>query len=103
MSHVFPFPLELRKSNYFTSGVQIQDNGHTVARENLLFYWQENTVHALDSTLQSTNVYGLANRRIISINLTYQVLNNWKPNPKGEHFHTKSMSDHEGVLEYLFS
>ena len=46
---------------------------------------------------------GLANRRIMSINSKYRVRHNWNRNPEGEHFHIKSLPDHEGVLEYLFS
>ena len=56
-------------------------------------------------TLQSTDVLGLANRRIISINLTYRVRHNWNLNPEGGYLPTKCMPDHisKRVLEYLFS
>ena len=57
-----------------------------IIRENLYF-------------LQSTDVQGLANRRLISINYTYRACHSWIQNPEGEHFHIKPLPDHEGVLE----
>ena len=80
----------LRGFNYSIQWTQCRKGGSTIISEDLYI-------------LQSTYVQGLANRRIISINSTYRVRHNWNRNPEGEHFHIKSLPDHEGVLEYLFS
>ena len=71
------FLLELCKSIIYFGGSIIQDNGHSVAREHLLLSINEDLC-----ILQSTYVQGLANRRIISINLTYR-FRNWNRNPEG--------------------
>ena len=96
MSDVYLFLVRALQINMFTSGGSIiHDNGHNVA-------WEDQQLLQREYTLQSTDVQELASRRIISINLAYLVCHNWNLNPEGEHFHTKSLPNHEGVLEYLF-
>ena len=92
------FLLGFRKLSIHILWGFIQDNEHSVAREHLLLLAMIYTFYRV-----LKYVRGLANCRIISINLTYRVCDNWNQNPEGEHFHIKSLPGHEGVLEYLFS
>ena len=88
------FLLELRKSIIYFEGSLIQDNGHSVAREHLLLLTRIYTFYRVP-------MFRLANRRIISINSTYRARHNWNRNPEEKYFRIKSLSGHEGVLEYL--
>ena len=97
MSDVYLFSIRASQINYLLRGVQSFKTMDILPRGRIYYYWRGST-HFTEYLCS-----GLANRRIISINSKYRARHNWNQNPEGEHFHIKSLTDHKGVLEYLFS
>ena len=96
MTDVHLFLLELCKWIIFTSGVLLLD---TLLRAELdeitkKFEMYQSYLLCRTAWWQPTSIF--------AINCQIGVLGNRNLSPEGEHFHTKSMPNHKGVLEYLF-